>query len=203
MTNHQISIQYLVKRLRHKYKDNPTANALLDKILWYSIPVVYPNWEYEQRAISKQINNRKQKKRRAKHYLHDMQDVYGVDALHFVTLTFNDDTLSSTSERTRHRYVTAYLNEHCLAYYGNIDYGKKNEREHYHAVVKLRSDTLPPFPYGFHHVKAVQSVKKKNADINCIATYINKLVCHANKATTGRAFRSKVMEADIERELPF
>lgn len=202
MTDRQIRIAYLVKHLRFKYKDKPELNAQLDRILWYSYPVVYPNEEIDRRLIQKGMDSRKRQKRRTRNYLNTMVEVYG-HTLHFVTLTFRDDVLSNTSERTRHRYVASFLNEHCLCYYANIDYGAQNEREHYHAVVKLRGDSLPVFPYGFSNCKPISSAKKRNGDIGSIATYMNKLISHANKATTGKAFRSRWMEFDPEAELPF
>ena len=53
----------------------------------------------------------------------------------FVTLTFTDDCLASTSPETRRRYVARFCKAHSSGYVGNIDFGGKNNREHYHAVI--------------------------------------------------------------------
>ena len=53
----------------------------------------------------------------------------------FLTLTFNDKTLATTSAETRRRYVARFLSNQCPNYVANIDYGGKRGREHYHAVI--------------------------------------------------------------------
>lgn len=203
MTENQIRIAYQVRHLRYKYRDNPTANAQLDRILWYSYPVVYPDWDSENKLIAKAINARKQRIKRARRFLRDMADFYGADKLHFVTLTFTDEVLKNTSAKTRHEYVTGFLHEQCMAYHTNLDYGSKNEREHYHAVVKLRNDSLALWPYGFSHIVPVRTSKKGRGDINSISTYMNKLVNHSGKLTTGRCSRSRGFDGDGSEELPF
>ena len=50
----------------------------------------------------------------------------------FLTLTFTNETLENTNQDTRKRYVKRYLKEVSNQYVANIDYGSKNEREHYH-----------------------------------------------------------------------
>lgn len=53
----------------------------------------------------------------------------------FLTLTFRNDVLDSTSEETRRRYVSYYLHDLTPYYVANIDYGDKTQREHYHALI--------------------------------------------------------------------
>lgn len=57
----------------------------------------------------------------------------------FITLTFNDWALS-LSPSYRRDMVSRFLNEYCLDYIANIDYGSENGREHYHAIIVPRSD---------------------------------------------------------------
>lgn len=101
----------------------------------------------------------------------------------FLTLTFTDEILASTSEDTRRRYITRFLKSNCLKYVANIDYGKKNEREHYHAVVVADKIDNKLYPYGainFERIRITSNSKK-------LAKYVVKLTNHAIKETTKRA----------------
>lgn len=100
---------------------------------------------------------------------------------YFLTLTFTDDVLQSTTDKTRRRYVTRFLKSQSDIYCANIDYGTQNGREHYHAVVK--ADTIDMTPWdklGFSNAKKIASAD----DYAPIAKYISKLTNHAIKATT-------------------
>lgn len=100
----------------------------------------------------------------------------------FLTLTFRDDVLESTNEDTRRRYVARWLKENGLKYVANIDFGKKNEREHYHAVILVNHKLdYTSWPYG-----ALNGQKITNSNISTpykLKNYINKLVNHALKDT--------------------
>lgn len=102
----------------------------------------------------------------------------------FTTLTFTDDILKSTSETTRKAYVKRYLKS-CSDYYiANIDYGGKNGREHYHAIVL--ADKLD---YSLWHKYGAIKGEKIRADgisENKLGKYISKLTNHAIKETTKR-----------------
>lgn len=99
----------------------------------------------------------------------------------FATLTFRDDVLASTSRETRRRYVTRYLKGQSEKYVANIDYGAKNEREHYHAVIYGKINPLE-WPYGALNVKKVKDTSKPEK----LAKYVNKLTNHAIKETCKR-----------------
>jgi hypothetical protein len=100
----------------------------------------------------------------------------------FLTLTFNNDTLSITSADTRRKYVTRFLKSISTDYVGNIDFGSKNGREHYHAVVlcSVAPDMSSWDCYGFSNAKVIVS----SEDFVPVAKYISKLTNHAVKATT-------------------
>ena len=68
----------------------------------------------------------------------------------FLTLTFTDEVLNNTTEETRRRYVARFLKSISENYVGNIDYGSKNEREHYHAIVEGQDLDLTGWTYGFY-----------------------------------------------------
>ena len=73
---------------------------------------------------------------------------------YFVTLTFSDEVLQSTSEQTRREYVRKFLkaNANGSHYVANIDYGAKNGREHYHAVTNFPCNA---WKYGHQSSKAI------------------------------------------------
>lgn len=61
------------------------------------------------------------------------------DRLVFITCTFNDEQLK-LKEETRTKKIDKWLKEHFVYSVANIDYGKKTEREHHHAVGYLYED---------------------------------------------------------------
>lgn len=102
----------------------------------------------------------------------------------FLTLTFRDDVLDSTTPETRRRYVTRYLNSQCTQFIGNIDFGGKKGREHYHAVCNSR--VCPKeWAYGALNVQPVRYNPEK-PDVTKLAKYVAKLTNHAIKETTKR-----------------
>lgn len=197
MTPRQIEIQFRLLEKRRKYDllDDPAERErkhhALTKIA-NSLYVVYPDWETASAKICNGIQNRKQTKIRTNKYLQGMMECY--DNLYFVTLTFNDDTMEKTSEKTRRQYVSRYLDKNCRDYYANIDFGEQNQREHYHAVV---SDTLVLEDWHKHGAIHIKRIRKGKKDVRKIATYIRKLANHANKVTTGRAFHKRGIAKEI------
>ena len=122
---------------------------------------------------------------------------------YFITLTFNEDALKSTDSKTRRTYVARFLKSVSDDYVGNVDFGKLNGREHYHAVI--HSDKLDYIQYqytnrfgwicgeceqfadwsklGFYSIK---SCGKSDKDKQKLAWYVSKLTNHAVKETTKR-----------------
>lgn len=119
----------------------------------------------------------------------------------FVTLTFRDDVLASTSPETRRRYVSRFLKDVSPGFYvGNIDYGDKEknpyskEREHYHGVIfsqffmdptdmkdPLRLELQSKWAYGWSGFGPVGTGVK---DQRKISKYVCKLSGHAFKPST-------------------
>lgn len=99
----------------------------------------------------------------------------------FLTLTFKTETLASTTEETRRLYVARYLKSVSPHYVANIDYGKQNGREHYHAIV-VGTD----IDYSkWHKYGAIKGVKiRKGSNPLQLSKYINKLSLHSCKSTT-------------------
>lgn len=101
----------------------------------------------------------------------------------FVTLTFNEETMTKTDREKRRRLVQRYLKENATNYVANIDFGKKNGREHYHALVDASLNLENWHKYGaikIEHIRATQ----KSADK--VPQYIAKLTNHAIKETAGQ-----------------
>lgn len=111
----------------------------------------------------------------------------------FVTLTFNDETLNSTTLETKRKYVKRYLKSQALFYIANVDYGAKNGRVHFHAVVTSQSLDLKKWhKYGAIKTEKIIVSTEKNSDVSkCVAKinakrlgkYISKLSNHAIKET--------------------
>lgn len=195
MTSNQIKIQFLIRGYRYKHKDEPEKIRQLERIIWKSFPIVYPNYSWDMGEIERAIHNRKLTKWRTNKFLCEMAECY--DHLYFVTLTFTDDVMKSTTERTRHRYVTQFLKQEVRCYYANIDYGKQNEREHYHAVVSDKVD-FSKWTHGSINAKEIRNSK---TDRLKISSYMRKLTNHAHKIGTGKAFHSRGL-LDVDT-LPF
>ena len=102
----------------------------------------------------------------------------------WVTLTFTNKTLESTSEATRKKYVSRYLKSNYQDYIANIDYGSKNQREHYHAVIKTDNINLQAW-HQYGAIK-VEHIRVNENSIKRLPKYINKLTNHAVKETCRR-----------------
>lgn len=106
----------------------------------------------------------------------------------FLTLTFRDDVLESTSPETRRRYVARFLKSVSGQYAANIDFSPDLEREHYHAVITKRID-LNTWRYGFAYA---EKVRCHNNDLTRVSKYITKLTNHALKINATRLIYSRL-----------
>ena len=100
----------------------------------------------------------------------------------FLTLTFSDKVLNETSAETRRKYVARFLKSCNAPYVANVDYGSKNHREHYHAVIGSQTIALSNWAYGGN--KALKIVINNT---NALSKYVCKLSNHAIKETTRRS----------------
>ena len=105
----------------------------------------------------------------------------------FLTLTFTDDTLNTTSADTRRQYVRKYLISCNCQYVANIDFGAQNHREHYHALVNIGSIDFTTW----HKYGAILAERVRNRSIERDKTRLSKYICklsnHAIKETTKRS----------------
>lgn len=100
----------------------------------------------------------------------------------FLTFTFTDDVLHRTSADTRKQYVRRFLSSFEVPYVANVDFGFKNGREHYHAILQMPRINLTQWKYGGLNGKIVRN----STDDVKLAKYISKLTNHAIKETTKR-----------------
>ena len=133
-------------------------------------------WQESLRCVNNDYHREERLQARIKHFLQSGECI-------FLTLTFTDETLSKTSPETRRRYVTRYLKSVSDKYVANIDYGAKNGREHYHAiVVGDKIDFSPWRQYGNINGRHV----RVESDPKQLARYVSKLSNHAIKTTNKR-----------------
>lgn len=105
----------------------------------------------------------------------------------FITLTFNDKTLAKTSYQERRVAITRYLKSFNACYVANVDYGKLNHREHYHAILQCSCIDFTAWrKYGNINAERVRN-RDINIDKTKLAKYIAKLSNHAIKETTKRS----------------
>lgn len=107
--------------------------------------------------------------------------------IYFCTFTFDNDLLSKC-DRTKRDYIKHALSsfDNDVKYILNVDYGHKNEREHYHCIVatnnngNLRNHLKKEYPC----LSGCDKVNMSCKDLKCIAKYINKLTNHCIKKET-------------------
>lgn len=157
--------------LLHKYDD--AADETISKLceLERSDPVAF---DEARRAADADRNRHARLKRKITNMMNKGDCV-------FLTLTFRNDVLDSTTSEQRRLYVVRYLKSQSDTYIANIDFGSTNSREHYHSIVMGKVD-LSRWTYG--NIDARRIIKSSNPAV--LGNYINKLVCHAIKETTKR-----------------
>lgn len=144
MTRYSAKMQGKVSYLRRKYQNSGDTkhNEILSRILWYSVPIVYPNHLIESRVACNKIDAVKKKRQRYRAYVRDMlttfcRDTYLCKSYYafLVSLTFEDRYLCATSRQTRDKRARDYLNSVSADYFACLDIGKEHGREHYHAII--------------------------------------------------------------------
>lgn len=113
-----------------------------------------------------------------------IESILAIGPCVFLTLTFTDKVLETTSIDTRKKYVKRFLHTISSDYVANIDFGKENGREHYHAIVQIDKVDFTTWHYGAINGRKIVFVE--NPII--LAKYIVKLANHALKLTT-KGFR--------------
>lgn len=98
----------------------------------------------------------------------------------FLTLTF-DRFYITLDYKTLRQYIRQYLNSLNCLYVANADYGSKNGRLHFHAVVQLDSIIFDSYKYGNIDFRRIYL-----SDDSCkrLSHYLVKLSNHSIKNST-------------------
>ena len=114
---------------------------------------------------------------------------------YFITLTFNDYVMENTTKQERLNIIKRYLNNQTDKYILNCDYGKKNGREHYHAL-SIAKDKFINFTFynqNYGNIKVIPMNLYKTQSIN---SKIDYLLNHALKDTS----EGKIIYSRAKRE---
>lgn len=122
----------LLHHLRRRQEVRPELGDALNRIVWFSFPVVYPNPIDWSKASAKHAAIA-QRRKRIRRYIREMAED---GDLYLVSLTFGD-CLDTTTRKTRDRYAREWLNAQTADYFACLDIGKENGREHYHAIARF------------------------------------------------------------------
>lgn len=127
--------------------------------------------------------------KRRKNRLEDkIEEIINSGKAVFLTMTFKDEVINTTSPETRRRKIARYLKSQASKYVANIDFGQDDrftKREHYHAVLIPLKEKVDYKAYNklfnnsrIHSEKVRQPSQK---DTISIGLYLNKLTNHALK----------------------
>jgi len=171
-------------RLKYDFDDEGIQYHYLDDSEWYDFHITRFSDSDLDCAFCLYESKRKKMIRVRQH----IENVVLNNNAVFITLTFRDDVLKTTSPQTRRRYVARYLKSQGLEYVANIDFSPDIEREHYHAVICSRVD-LKAWKYGF---ASAEKVRAHKGDMERLTKYITKLTNHALKVDITRLIYSRL-----------
>lgn len=177
--NRQVSLTFYLAQRGYDDDRLPMSLASANAFVSY-FESLYPVEWNEATKINHAFYERTKRLRCKMHFLLSRSDCT------FLTLTFNNEFLNTTSATYRRKYVSRFLNSLDCSYIANIDFGKQNAREHYHAVVACvpTVDQMKAYSCGFY---SVQPVRDTSDDEVRLAKYVSKLSNHAIKETTKRS----------------
>lgn len=138
-----------------------------------------PEEWFECERINNAFSNRR---KRLSKRINDMLDM---GQCLFLTLTFTNDVFKHTTPETRRKYVSRYLKEYTNKYVANIDFGEKNGREHYHAVVLCDKIDISWWQSNCGNIDFEKIIINENTCTK-LSKYVAKLANHAIKETTKR-----------------
>jgi hypothetical protein len=175
----------------------------------------------EFRIVGHEYEKIRSRKKRYYRYIKAMSESFGT--LYLVSLTFTDEVLNSTNEETRKAYVRRWLNSTAVDYFACIDYGKENEREHYHAICvfdknletfKAKRRTYYKLPeenaweHGFYSIRKIADNEKDRRKAVYYAFKASEYAFkNADINTNAKPFHKRGVEhwitIDDTSELPF
>lgn len=170
-----------------------------EKATPYATPIKLGEFsEFNPEDVSEALKmreNRKNKTHRLKERMTywAMNRHYSVQ-IHFVTFTLTNKTLEATTQDTRIQSIRRLLSTFTLDYWGNVDYGKTTQREHYHFVVVTEKGVNVELELEKITEKGficVEPVGDEYSDIGSLSNYTDKLSLHALKIDTERNIIAK------------
>lgn len=156
-------------RLRENIKRSP-SDVIEQYERFLSLPI-------GKDALRKNTNEWKREKRlrdRVRYMFATKRPVF------FLTFTFDNESLSLHSEKRLKRAVLKWVHTYADIFIVNKDFGSKNARLHYHALVVAKNDKvdLSTWSLGFFFSRVCG---KKACDIANLGAYVAKLSRHAIK----------------------
>ena len=107
--------------------------------------------------------------------------------IYFCTFTFDEHYINKC-ERTQKDLIkySLYTFDDDIKFVLNVDYGKKNERLHYHGIIatNLSYDLREHLKRVYPCMSSCDSVPISSDDVKRLSKYINKLTNHALKDST-------------------
>lgn len=171
-------ISYLIFRLQDK---NLTESQKIEFLTEYD--ALFDNFD-DKMDLDEGLKEYKKYREKTRRVRTKIKSIMLTGACSFLTLTFTNDVLNNTTQETRRRYVSRFLKSISCNYVGNIDWGKENGREHYHAVISgIDIDMSSWDKYGFSDCRTIGR-KDDESTSSKISKYLYKLSNHATKETT-------------------
>lgn len=174
-------LSYIVFRLKDK---SLSESQKIELIAEYDN--LFEKFDNDKMDLDKALKEYKKYREKTRRVRRKILNMMVLGSCSFLTLTFKDDVLNNTSEETRRRYVARFLKSISTDYVANIDWGKQNGREHYHAVISGIDFEMSDWDqYGFSDCRTIGR-KDDECTSSKISKYIYKLSNHATKETTRR-----------------
>ena len=148
----------------------------------------YMEYEKEYNRIKER---RKKGIQRYKKYATKMFEYYF--ELYWCTFTISEEWIGKKTKEEFKKELQKWLKKNAKDYIANIDFGEKNERLHFHAIVASKENYFT-WKYGHLFVKEINIRKGTEA----IARYANRFANHATKSTAQKVFHPRGF-VEIER----
>lgn len=191
---HILKVYKKIKWLRRKSETSPLSHRdseTLQRIIDYSLTIVYPNWfNGLMRQASSLSQKEKKQRRQTRKFIEEMLLAFP-GKCYFCTFTIDNQSRDSISIDTLRRYLKDHLTEYASCYICNLDFAPKTNRPHFHGVVAFEGEA-PSWKYGFCLYKPIKAAGK--ADTYRLERYILKLTNHAHKEGACKPFHSRTRQ---------
>lgn len=153
MAKYNVAIHSKILKLRNKLGNN----LQLNNILWYSIPKVYTTYDKDICEVNKELQKKRSRRARWFRYVREMRETF--PKLFLVTLTF-DEKYEKNADVTKLEAVRDYFNRSYQDWFCCADYGKKNQRLHFHCIA-YTDYPLVDYVYGKNKAVAYRFLDEK------------------------------------------